>query len=427
MRRRSREAELPEDKQGAAVAGEPLRGGERAGGERTIDELDKRDAPTVAPDRDEERKPYNVFVSEKIPHDARDTAHEHMPEGCWIEHHSEEVGEGQPARYGALLTERGAEAFANASNCEAIEEARLDEAFGEAEVSEGEAPAVPAPNVPDLEPVESQFAASSVQTHGVDREVLEFCKFFGAGGGVGKDVYVMVADTGYRHSRYLAGKIVERWTWFGDDGADRHGHGFWVSGAAVPQGAKLVSAKVLGDDGRGYNTFGIAALYRFARLCRDRGAFGVANFSLGGGSEVDRGYEEAGRFALANGVLPIAATGNNSWRDKISAPANGLSFLSVGAIDHRANEIADFSNRRPGHGPEIYAPGVRVGGQGGVMSGTSMATPIVTRGAVRAIGLPKVNANRARRLVIATGVRKNRYGGAGVLDVTRLIGRAKKV
>jgi subtilisin family serine protease len=92
----------------------------------------------------------------------------------------------------------------------------------------------------------------------------------------------------------------------------------------------------------------------------------------------------------AAGIVVVASAGNDG--PDCSTIDNPPAFytddtLSVGAIDHRTGEIAEFSSRGPskldgGIGPDVTAPGVNVlstvpGGQYAKASGTSMAGPHV--------------------------------------------------
>ncbi len=97
-------------------------------------------------------------------------------------------------------------------------------------------------------------------------------------------------------------------------------------------------------------------------------------------------YAEVVNLWHASGIIPVFAAGNNgSACLTMSTPGVYENVIAVGAYDE-AHEIADFSSR--GHGlngtlkPDISAPGVDVrsalpGGEYGLGSGTSMATPHV--------------------------------------------------
>lgn len=95
-------------------------------------------------------------------------------------------------------------------------------------------------------------------------------------------------------------------------------------------------------------------------------------------------FRELNEYLQQQQILLVAATGNESRRDKytihVAPPAGSAGVLSVGALERREGglRVAPFSNT----GPSVVAPGVRVLSAqvgGGLIhkSGTSMATPHV--------------------------------------------------
>lgn len=329
-----------------------------------------------------EKKLYNVKVRKIEPED-RTTFRERA--GAFVEHRGGEDGYDIPvggeARYAVELDAAGAEAFRNAGNLLEIEEAAIDEAY-------------------DVR-------------RGVDRNALTLHKLLPSLDLGGGGVMVLVADTGASRVGWLASRVEEVWTWFSDDGMDRNGHAVWCGGAAVPGGAKLIFAKVLGDNGSGANSYGVAALNRFGRLCRDRKAPGVASLSLGSSSP-SSAYKDAVDFCVANNVAVIAAAGNDSRRNGISYPA--VYAASVGAMDYQGR-AAGFSNRNASHSlPDCYAVGVGVPGlpNSRRMSGTSMATPI----AARAVAVAMSRGMPARHAKVAL---RSHNGSGRVLDAGKLL------
>ncbi len=305
--------------------------------------------------------------------------------GEFVEHRGGEDGYDIPvggeARYAVELSEEGAEAFRAASNLLEIEEAATDEAY-------------------DVR-------------RGVDRSALTLHRLLPQLDLGGKGVLTMVADTGASRVGWLADRVESVWTWFSDDGMDRNGHSVWCGGAAVPGEGRLVFAKVLGDNGSGSNSYGIAALNRFARLCRDRRVPGVASLSLGSRNP-SSAYKDAVDFCVASNVAVVAAAGNESRRDGISYP--GVYAASVGAMDYHG-QAAGFSNRDASHSlPDCYAVGVGVPGlpNGRRMSGTSMATPIVAR----AVAVAMARGMKAGAVEAAL---RSHNGSTRVLDAGKLM------
>lgn len=106
---------------------------------------------------------------------------------------------------------------------------------------------------------------------------------------------------------------------------DRHGHGTWVLSAVgapinvagisgVAPNVTMVALKVLGDNGSG-SFLGVANALVYSGLNR----FDVASMSLGGylAKSVDhadyQALQRATQFARSNGVLPVAAAGNDNF------------------------------------------------------------------------------------------------------------------
>mgnify|MGYP000844278471 FL=1 len=166
---------------------------------------------------------------------------------------------------------------------------------------------------------------------------------------------------------------------------DDHSHGSHVASiaaaagnnaagvAGLAWGTPLMALKVLDNYGLG-DTGGLAEALVYAA---DNGAR-IINLSLSWDHNTpSQVAEEAVAYALSQGCLIVAATGNDGGA--VGYPARLPGVLAVGATDS-ADVVASFSNR----GPEVdlVAPGVSVLGcnhLGGWVykSGTSMAAPHV--------------------------------------------------
>ena len=228
-----------------------------------------------------------------------------------------------------------------------------------------------------------------------------------ASGLTGEGTTVAVLDTGADGEHPdLAGRIVASQDFTASPGgalSDLHGHGTHTastvggSGAAsdggergVAPGTGLLIAKVLGDNGGGYDS-GIIAGMEWA-VAQDAD---VVSMSLGStappGDCTDPLSSAAQALATSGSSLFVVAAGNTgSANNTVTAPACAPAVLTVGAVD-ADDESAWFSSRGPAATthtlkPEIAAPGVgilaaRAGGRGADayvgMSGTSMATPHV--------------------------------------------------
>ncbi|MFF8196451.1 S8 family serine peptidase [Streptomyces bobili] len=228
-----------------------------------------------------------------------------------------------------------------------------------------------------------------------------------AAGYDGKGVKVAVLDTGVDDTHPDLKDRIDAAKNFSEaaDTVDRVGHGTHVastvagSGArsggkykGVAPGARLISGKVLDDDGSGQESSLIAG----AQWAVEQGAK-VINLSLGGpDSPGDDPLEQAvDELSASSGALFVIAAGNEGpAAGTVGSPGSAAAALTVGAVD-RTDAMADFSSRGPTADgslkPDLTAPGVDIvaakaaeGTEGDPaadghvsMSGTSMATPHV--------------------------------------------------
>lgn len=220
----------------------------------------------------------------------------------------------------------------------------------------------------------------------------------------GRGIRVAILDTGFdfSHPDFIGRAISSKSFVPNEEAQDRQGHGTHCAGTSVgPRNAsghprygvapdaELYIGKVLSNSGSGAESWILAGMeWAIASKCH------VISMSLGRavglGEKPDPLYERAGRRALDNGSLIIAAAGNDSSRQynyiaPVGAPANSPSIMAVSAID-QAMTIAEFScgGMNDGGGEiDVAGPGV------GVFSsflmpqryqklrGTSMACPHV--------------------------------------------------
>lgn len=169
-----------------------------------------------------------------------------------------------------------------------------------------------------------------------------------------------------------------------NDHMDRQGHGSHCAGVAagcdndfgvvgVAPAASLYSIKVLGDNGSG----SIQAIIKGIDWAIAEG-IDILSMSLGASQDPGAPLHDAIKRARAAGIILIAASGNENTH--IGWPAAYDEVISVGAIDQGFNR-ASFSNF--GDSLDVVAPGVDIlstypGNRYARLSGTSMATPIVT-------------------------------------------------
>lgn len=198
---------------------------------------------------------------------------------------------------------------------------------------------------------------------------------------------IAIIDTGIAASQAdLNGSVQTGYNFVNDttDTSDDNGHGTHVAGivsaatnnatgvASIGFKGSLLPVKVL--DAAGAGTYGdVASGIVYAA---DQGAK-IVNLSLGG-SSASRTLEDAVKYALARGVVVVAAAGNNS-NDSLVYPAAYPGVIAVTATA-QDDTLASFSS----YGNHVYisAPGVGIvstynSGGYATMSGTSMATPVV--------------------------------------------------
>ncbi len=213
---------------------------------------------------------------------------------------------------------------------------------------------------------------------------------------------------------------------------DRDGHGTHVAGTAcsptcgVSLDSRLYAIRVLDENGFGSESDIIAGI----EYCI-RNGYDVANMSLGS-SDASRAFEAVCRKAYENGLVLVAAAGNEGYGPDYPA-AFGESVIAVAAVDSE-NEHADFSNVWETN--DISAPGVNIisclmGGGYTSMDGTSMATPHVTGVAALALSLMKKEPGSlmdymdetSQELDYGGGYDNSWVFGSGLVRADRLLAR----
>lgn len=189
----------------------------------------------------------------------------------------------------------------------------------------------------------------------------------------GANVNVAIIDTGidYTHpdlKDQFAGGFNEITKT--SDPLDDNGHGTHVAGiiaaednnigvVGVAPATHIWSVKVLGANGSGTTSNVIAGIDWVISKKAAVGGNWIISESLGS-SDPSALEQEATNQAINNGIIVVAASGNDSTATlaaPVSYPAAYPGVLAIGAIDS-ASTIADFSNQ----GPELafVAPGVDV-------------------------------------------------------------------
>ena len=261
----------------------------------------------------------------------------------------------------------------------------------------------------------------------------------------GKGVTIAMMDSGISatHREFAgAGKIATGFNAFNgtNDVTDLLGHGTHVAGIlaanrdgkgifGVAYDATLLPVKVLSDTGKS----SISVLDAGLRYAIGKAA--IVNMSLG----TDVAYNPGAlRQAVQAGMLIVAAAGNGGgvnpgWPARFAKEswANNQ-IIAVGAVD-ASNRIASFSNRAGDTAAWfLVAPGVNIpssylNGQYVYMSGTSMATPVVSGAAALLKQMwPALRAEQIANILFVTATDLGAPGidpvyGRGLVNVEKAL------
>ena len=257
-----------------------------------------------------------------------------------------------------------------------------------------------------------------------------------ADGFTGAGTSVAILDTGLDYTRAAFGsctapntgagcKVVYAADFATSDGARDTGsyHGTNVAGivAGVAPDADLIGLDVF--SGTTASSTDIIAAIDWAIDNVDTYNIASLNLSLGGGTYTaactTSPYSTAFDNARAEGILPVVASGNNAWGNKIASPACDPRAFSVGAVydsnvggmawsgctdaTTAADRVTCFSNSISFL--DILAPGAMIEAAGITMGGTSQATPHVA-GAVAVLraAFPSDTADQIQSRLTSTGV-----------------------
>ncbi|KAJ1544445.1 subtilisin-like serine protease [Nowakowskiella sp. JEL0078] len=215
---------------------------------------------------------------------------------------------------------------------------------------------------------------------------------FNAAAGSGVDAYVL--DTGIKidHPEFEGRATFGASFINNGEEIDGNGHGTHVAGTigsksfGVAPKTSLIAVRVLNAQGSGANTGILQGIQFILQSAASRKRPSVVNMSIGG--PADRAIDRAVNTLITNGIVVVAAAGNDNADACGDSPARVPAAITVGATDPRNDVLASFSNT--GTCVDINGPGVRikstwigastVDGNNGLtntISGTSMACPHV--------------------------------------------------
>lgn len=198
------------------------------------------------------------------------------------------------------------------------------------------------------------------------------------------DVYVV--DTGINIDHVQFQGRARHGAAFGYDNVeDDNGHGTHVAGTiggfqfGVAKNVRLISAKVLDEDGNGYDSDIMSAFDWIIDQVAVSGRPSVINYSIS--SRKNGAMDAAAQSVIDAGIHLVVASGNKAIPVNTTSPGTVADAIVVGAVDIN-DTSAYFSNY--GSEVDVHAPGVDVvsaylGSTTIVakLSGTSMAAPHV--------------------------------------------------
>ena len=218
---------------------------------------------------------------------------------------------------------------------------------------------------------------------------------------------------------------------------DPQGHGTHVAGVVAAVGdngigvaglsaAGVIPVRVLGADGTGESSNIAAGILHAVAVGAD-----VINLSLGG-TDASPVEQAAVQHALGNGVVVVAAAGNNRMTgNEVNYPAAFPGVIAVAASRY-GGDVARYSYSGPTNlvtapGTGIVSTHLRASGGYAAMDGTSMAAPHVAGVLVRYRALhPAATVDQVRTAVALTaddlGVQGfDNRSGHGMLDAYQLL------
>ncbi|CCG20795.1 Rrt12 protein [Candida orthopsilosis Co 90-125] len=204
--------------------------------------------------------------------------------------------------------------------------------------------------------------------------------------GQGVNAYVIDSGVEVNHPEF-EGRASAGIDFTNEGSGDSNGHGTHVAGLigsatyGVAKNVNIVEVKALNSKGAGSLSTILSAIDFVVNHRIDSGMKGVANLSLG--AYKNHVLNKAIEHATKTGLLFVVAAGNSNINACLTSPASSKYAITVGAIDDYNDSVAGFSNW--GECVDLFASGAYVKSVNArnphgssVLSGTSMASPIVT-------------------------------------------------
>lgn len=253
----------------------------------------------------------------------------------------------------------------------------------------------------------------------------------------GSNVKIMIADTGVNPvSLRLEKSLIEKMDFLGNgEPSDQNGHGTSVAecALAVAPGAKIVSAKVLDDNGFG-STLSILRALKYAE--EHNQDIDLINMSLGGPANPDS-IDPLSRAVMSITVPCFAAAGNdgNLGAGTINSPALSPGAFASGSCSGQG-VVSPFSSQGPApkyisfQKPDAINFGENIGhlpdGTGKLLtrSGTSFSSPLSCGVAANILQVRKIGKEVLYRLMCNSALKEGlspgnnpNYTGSGLVNL----------
>lgn len=289
---------------------------------------------------------------------------------------------------------------------------------------------------PAIEYVEEETVAKGMQEvpwhlDRLDQQTLPLNQqYWPLGTGKGVDLYILDSGINFAHeefenrAKYSGYDPMDRYKRENREGTDCHGHGTHVASLAagktygVAKDVRVYSVRVLDCDNSGPWSVVLDGLDHVSTVVAERGRPAVLSLSFGG--DYFRTVDEVMQRLHSDGLFSVSAAGNEMTDACTRTPASSRFTVTVGGSS-RTDNIYFATNY--GQCVDIFAPGDSITGAdhrcsacSKVLSGTSMATPMVSAAAAILLSQePLLKPQALRNRLIASGV-------ANTLVFTRIPG-----
>lgn len=253
-------------------------------------------------------------------------------------------------------------------------------------------------SIADIEYIEEETIAHGVQQvpwhlDRIDQQELPLNnQYLPIAAGSSVDLYVLDSGIDFAHeefenrAKYSGYDPTDVYEQDIREGTDCHGHGTHVASLAagktygVAKSVRVYSVRVLNCENRGAWSVVLSGLDHVSRVAAERGRPAIVSLSLGG--SYFRTVNDAIQELYVEGIFSASAAGNDFGDACENSPASSSYTFTVAGS---SSDDSIYFATNYGQCVDIFAPGDAVRGAdyacstcSQVLSGTSMATPIVS-------------------------------------------------